>query len=532
MQPLSRRWLQPLGLYVVALVAGAIAAAQVAFPPTEVSAYVVGVARNLVEGHGFVSDALWSYAAGPLTVPRPAFDLWQPLPGFLAAAGMLVLGPSLTAAQAATTLLAASVAPMTWAVASDAAARNGIEGRRATTVAVGAGIVAAVFGPFLLAVAGPDSSAPFTVFAVAACLVMLRAMSGGRAIGLGLGLLLGLAYLSRQEAIWLGVAYLILLLGATEPGRRWSGAWRGLRWPVLGGLVLALPWIVRNALTFEGGGTLRQTLENAAFTRSEQVFAFAERPTLAAYLADGPVAVLARIAEGLRHDLVDVLLVPAAPVGIVGLVALVVLWRSPAVRQPSPLRALVVAGLLTFLVTSVVFPVATQSGTYQHAAGPTLVALIVLAMLGLDALVAWVGRRRQWSRENAWLAPLAMLVLVLPLAVLFVRLTAAGSEREMARQAIVAGALAGVVPPGDLVITDHPMWVAEAADVRTAALPDEPVAPVADLADRLGARWLLVLDERGDYPDGLLANPSPCLEAVPFEAAGAHLWRIDLGCRP
>jgi hypothetical protein len=55
---------------------------------------------------------------------------------------------------------------------------------------------------------------------------------------------------------------------------------------------------------------------------------------------------------------------------------------------------------------------------------------------------------------------------------------------------------------------------------------------VADLADRLGARWLLVLDERGDYPDGLLANPSPCLEAVPFEAAGAHLWRIDLGCRP
>ena len=78
-----------------------------------------------------------------------------------------------------------------------------------------------------------------------------------------LGILLGLAYLSRQEAIWLGVAYLVLLLGAAASGSRWSGAWRGLRWPVVGGAVLAVPWIVRNALTFDGGGTLGQALENA-----------------------------------------------------------------------------------------------------------------------------------------------------------------------------------------------------------------------------------------------------------------------------
>ncbi len=531
MQPLSQRWLQPAGLYLVALLAGAVAAAQVAFPPTEVSAYVIGAARNLVEGHGFVSDAIWSYAAGPLAVPRPAFDLWQPLPGFLAAAGMLVLGPSLMAAQAATGLLAATVAPLTWAVAADAAARNGLDGRRATTVAVGAGLVAAVFGPFLLAIAGPDSTAPFTVLAVAACLAMPRAIRGGRGVGLALGLLLGLAYLARQEAIWLGVAYLVLLLGATERGRRVSGAWLGLRWPVLGGVVVALPWIVRNAIVFEGG-TLRQTLEIAVATRNEQIFAFTDRATLAAYLADGPAAIASRIVEGLRHDLVNVLLVPAAPVGLVGLLALVALWRSPAIRQASPLRALVIAGLLTFLVTSVVFPVSTLWGTYQHSAGPTLVALIVLAMLGLDGFVAWVGRRRGWSRENAWLAPLAMLVLVLPLAVLFVRLTGVAAERELTRQAIVAGALAGVVAPGDLVITDHPMWLAEAADVRTAALPDEPAAAVAELADRLDAGWLMVLDERGDYPDGLLASPSPCFVSVPFDAAGAHLWHIEPGCTP
>ncbi len=531
MQPLSGRWVQPVGLYLVALLAGAVAVSQVAFPPTEVVAYVVGAARNLVGGHGFVSDALWSYAAGPLVVPRPAFDLWQPLPGFLAAAGMLVLGPYLTAAQAATGLLAATVAPMTWAIAADAARRNGLEGRRATTVALGAGLVAAVFGPFLVAIVGPDSTAPFTVLAVAACLAMPRAMGGGRGAGLLLGVLLGLAYLSRQEAIWLAVAYLLLLVRAVGSGSRWSGVWLGLRWPVVGGAILAVPWIVRNALTFDGG-TLRQTLELAVATRNEQVFAFVDRPTLTAYLADGPMVVLTRLLEGLRHDLVDVLLVPAAPVGIVGLVALVALWRSPALRQASPLRALVIAGLLTFVFTSLVFPVATQWGTYQHAAGPALVALIVLAMLGLDAVVAWVGRRRGWSRENAWLAPLAMLVLVLPLAVLFVRLTGVAAEREMARQAVVAGTLASVSAPGDVVITDHPMWLAEATDLRTAALPDEPIGAVADLAETLDARWLLVLDDRGDYPDTLLSAPSPCFVPEPIDAAGARLWRIEPGCRP
>jgi AmmeMemoRadiSam system protein A len=43
----------------------------------------------------------------------------------------------------------------------------------------------------------------------------------------------------------------------------------------------------------------------------------------------------------------------------------------------------------------------------------------------------------------------------------------------------------------------------KATGLRTAALPDEPVSAVTELASQLGAGWLLVLDERGDYPDAL-----------------------------
>ena len=51
------------------LVARAYFAAQIVFPKPEDTAYYVGVARNLLEGRGLVSDALWSYQTPPLDVP-------------------------------------------------------------------------------------------------------------------------------------------------------------------------------------------------------------------------------------------------------------------------------------------------------------------------------------------------------------------------------------------------------------------------------------------------------------------------------
>ena len=36
-------------------------------------------ARNLLEGRGLVSDALWSFQTPPLVFPRPAFEVWLPL---------------------------------------------------------------------------------------------------------------------------------------------------------------------------------------------------------------------------------------------------------------------------------------------------------------------------------------------------------------------------------------------------------------------------------------------------------------------
>jgi hypothetical protein len=509
----GRAWRAPLSLYGLALIAGSIAASRISFPPTEVSAYVLGVARNLVAGRGLVSDAVWNYASGPFVLPRPAFDIWQPLPGFLAALPMTLAGPSFTAAQAGSVLLGAAIAPLTWWIARDAASRNGLAGARAIWVALGAGGVAAVFGPFLTAMAGPDSFVPFTVFALAACALMPTAIDGGRGAGIALGLALGLAYLSRQEAIFFGLAYLAMAAARRE------GLAAALRWPVVVGAVVVLPWIVRNALTFQGG--LRQTLENAWLTDNDQIFAFLDRPSAATFLAQGPATILGHVAAALVHDLVDVLLVPGAPIGIVGLIAVVALRRTPALVEASPLRPLLVAGVTTFLVASIAFPVATLWGTYAHAAGPALVGLIVASGLGLDAALARLRSWRGWARENAWLAPLATLASSIPVAVLSVALLAAGTAAEARRMDALREALPTLDGP---VITDHPMWVSIALGVPTLARPHEPDLARQSLAAAFDVHWLLLLDDR----DGILADTptGPCARELPVDAPDARLFNF------
>ena len=70
---------------------------------------------------GLVSDAMWSYQTPPLVFPRPAFEVWLPLPSFLAAIPMLLLGTGFHASQVSTVILGALVPVLTWRIAADLA---------------------------------------------------------------------------------------------------------------------------------------------------------------------------------------------------------------------------------------------------------------------------------------------------------------------------------------------------------------------------------------------------------------------------
>ena len=83
------------------------------------------MARNLVEGRGLVSDAMWSYQTTPLVFPRPAFEVWLPLPTFLAAIPMALFGTTFQAAQVASVIVGAIVPVLAWRLAADVAEERG-----------------------------------------------------------------------------------------------------------------------------------------------------------------------------------------------------------------------------------------------------------------------------------------------------------------------------------------------------------------------------------------------------------------------
>jgi hypothetical protein len=395
---------------------------------------------------------------------------------------------------------------------------------RARTLALGAGLVAAVALPLVLPSVHLDSSTAFGLPALLACLLMVRLVQrrperllDTRLVALGLAI--GVAGLARNEAAWVGVAWVVVAFSAW----RQSGLGpvvRVIAVPGVIALAVMAPWLARSWLVF-GSPLPGQAITNAWAITGYEIFAWQDPATAADYLALGPAALAQQRVDGFLHNLLDVLLVPGAPIAVVGLIAL------PWAARLRALRPLLVLALVTFLVATLVFPVQTRWGTFLHASVPASVLLLVAGLAGLDEGLAWVGRRRGWTRLVAWLAPLfavfGALLFVVPGVIAYggqARETEAAYTDLGRRMAAAAVPLDGAAP----VIANHPIWVAEVQRVPALALPDEPVASVVDLARTLGARIVIIDGDHGGWPGRLTSDPdAACLEpiALPPPADGA-----------
>jgi hypothetical protein len=184
--------------------------------------------------------------------------------------------------------------------------------------------------------------------------------------------------------------------------------------------------------------------------------------------------------------------------------------------------------LILFWFTSLVFPAATQWGTFLHSAGPVHVLLILSALLALDAFIVRVGKWRGWTRPVAWLGPaLSIFGSGLFTAALLPSYGAA-SVHAAALYDELGSRMAAIGHPLDRtagpVITNFPIWMAEAERIPALALPDEPPADVLDLAAAFPGTHLLVLvsPEGKHWPADLAAGlpGSECFH------------RLDLGPGP
>ena len=519
-------WLSAAGIFVVALIVRAVFAGQVGWTGAQDTAYYVGVARNLVEGRGLVTDAIWSYQTPPLVFPRPAFEVWLPLPTWLAAIPMAVAGATFAAAQVSSVVIGALVPVLAWRLAADVAVERGFSPERARTLALGTGLTCAVYLPLVLHAALPDSTMPFAALALTACLLMTRIVRDPRGARWSdwrvwvLGLLLGLTALTRNEAIWLALTWVII-----------AGAAAALAGPerirlivvaALGALIAFAPWAIRDWLVF-GSPLPGQAITNAFSVTGSDIFAWSDPPTLARYLAVGPARLIEMRVDGIVHNLFNVLILPGFPISLLGLLALP--WQARGLA----LRPVVLLSVLTFLVTSLVFPIATTWGTFLHAAGPVNVLLVISALLALDAGIARLGARLGWTRPVAWLgAALGIFSAVLFTAVLLPAFISSANQKailfdELARRmAAVGHPLDETAGP---VITNFPIWLAETQRIDALALPDEPPADVADLAAHFpGTRLLVLIAPDGDHWPADLATGAPgaaCFQPIDLGAPTA-----------
>ena len=423
-------WASAALVTMAAILVRAWAATIITFPRPEDTAYYVGVARNLLDGRGLVSDAIWSFATPPLSFPRPAFEVWLPLPAFLDAIPMWLFGAtgrdalpldallaSFRAAQWASILEGALVAVLAWRLAADVAVERSMSPGRARTLALGTGLTVAVYLPLVLHSALPDSTMPFAVLVLAVCLLAGRlerdarnardawvGADGGSAATtapvpwrdrrvIAIGVLLGIAALTRNEAIWLALGWVVVAWGIARTRGGWIRLVAGAAVPAL---IVFAPWAVRDWLTF-GSPLPGQALANALSLTGRDIFAWEVTPTLARYFDAGLPTLVGLRWTGFIHNLVSVLLLPGMPIAAIGLVAL------PWSARGTALRLLVVFASITFVAATLLFPVSTTWGTFLHAAGAVQVLLVVSALLGLDAFLAAIGRRRGWTRHVAWL---------------------------------------------------------------------------------------------------------------------------------
>jgi hypothetical protein len=525
---MSRReaWLTAAGVFAIALLVRVAVASMLDFPKPEDTAYYVGAARNLAEGRGLVSDALWSYGTPPLVFPRPAFEIWLPLPALLAAIPVALtaggqapieLDDAMRAAQVVSVLAGALLAALAWRLAADVAAERALPAGRARTLAVGAGVAAAVYLPLLLHAALPDSTILFGVLVIGASLLMTRALRdprGARPTDLrliGIGLLLGAAALTRNEAIWLALVW--AWLAWRRRGASGAVRFRMIAVVAVVSLLVFAPWAVRNWAVF-GNPLPGQAISNAFSVTGFDIFAWNDPPTLSRYLAVGLPGLLEMRVTGLEHNLFNVLLLLGVPVAVIGLLALP--WQG----RDRALRPVVLLSVLTFLVTSLVFPVATTWGTFLHAAAPVHVLLLISALGALDAGLAALGRRLGWHRPVAWLGALLAVFASALFSVALLPGFAGGATATERTYAVLARQMAAIGAPLDgstPVIHDFPVWLAETARVPALALPAETPADVLDLADHFGARWLIVSKpDHGPWP-AVLDGPDPaaaCFEEV------------------
>ncbi len=493
----NSNWLWSGGLFGLALVIRLVYALQLTFPPLDDPAYYVQGARSLFNGHPLQLSIIWSYHPAPATVLHPGFDFWMPLTSFLIAGGFLILGDTVLAAQLPSVLAGAVLPVLTFWLAGRIFGKIGLEPKARFFLASGAGLYIALNPLLAYQSAAPDSQMIYAALVAAAALVWINRESPGQS--LGLGLLMGLAYLTRSHAVFLimawGIVTLVRLLKERESGAT------TLKLAILTGAGLALtagPWLLRNWLTFHSLSS-PAALESGLINNYATLFNYETPINFDTFLRQGLDTILKARLNALYNAWVEVLGTMFVPTILLPGAGLFLLWR----RNRELVGRWLLYCLLLGLGLPLIFVAASATGSFYHSSG----SMAPFGAIGLVYLLYLASEKyREWKPASLRLFPVLLAALFAVELVQF-GVSAGGTIANDRYNQGVYTRLGGWLAANNVsgpVISDEPSSLNYATGIPALRLPsDEPLETVKRLAERYGATYIVVTSYFGRYPAAL-----------------------------
>ncbi|HSL76192.1 MAG TPA: glycosyltransferase family 39 protein [Candidatus Limnocylindrales bacterium] len=493
----------PLVLYALALVVRIVLIWHFPDPAYPDSFYYVDVARNLAEGRGFTIDLIWIFPevggtipADP-TLPIPSNAHWMPLASLVQVPFIALLGATPWASALPFALIGSIAAPLTWAMARDAGARD--------VISIGAGLLVAIPVLTTAFMVQPDNFSLYQPLVLGALWMGARGLKGSPASFAIAGLLAGLATLSRNDGLLvlgaLGLAFL------WDRWRRRTIPWSAAFACVAVFVLVMAPWWLRQLAIF-GSISPSSTSGKVFFIRDIGEWNSISTPATLDHLLGMGAAQLAmtRLGGLVAAVMIYVTLVAGfilAPFMVVGA------WRRRRSVDFGPF--FVYAGLL-FAFSALVSAIHVPGGTFIHSAIALAPHSYVLALEGIAAAVAWIAaRRRAWDATAATRVfvsgAVAFSVVAAAAGALFVHAEWAGSRMKFQRVGEAlddAGApLTARVMSIDAAGTKY--WTGRGGVV----LVNDPVATVESVARAYDIDWLVL--DRADS----VRSMAPVLDGGP-----------------
>jgi hypothetical protein len=501
----------PLALYVLAFLVRAALVVLFPGPAYPDSFYYVDVARSIAAGHGLTVDFVWIFAEVGNHIPDPAVlpiasnAHWLPLASFIQAPFVTVLGPTALASALPGLLIGSLAAPLTWFIARDGGFRP--------LVATAAGVIVAVPGTATIFMAQPETFPISMVLVPLTLWLVARGLRGdGRAFVLA-GLTTGLMALARNDGVLLGGALALVWLldrlraWRSRHGRRsWSHVADRAAIPVLAAalalaafLVVIGPWWLRQLGTF---GSISPTSSSGAalwIRNIDEWNSITANPSLDAFLAQGPLAILASRVDGLTAA-VSIFTVLICSVVLLPFLLLGMLAR----RHSIDVQPWFVYTLVVFAGATLLYPVHVPGGTFIHTAIGLLPQAAILSVEGLLVVVRVIaGRRRNWEEGSAGtILTWGVVAIVVTTGVVFGSSALDQWEARADQRAQLSDALTRLnVPVSDRLMSIDAAGMKYATGHPGVVTTNDPLSTIQAIATAYDIRWLVL--ERADIGNGL-----------------------------